>query len=200
MREGDPGLFASLNQGKASVVADLHSPSGIAALTALIARADIVIEAARPRALAQLGIDAAAVIATTPGLTWITITAHGATGPEAEYIGFGDDCAVAGGLAAAIARATGQPGFGGDAVADPLTGILAARAAWAGWQSGRAQRLAVTMSSTIARALREDAGCTPALLGAWAKAQGQPFPPQPPRPLTAPLAGLGADTARLLPC
>ena len=200
MRDGDPALFARLNQGKASALVDVHSQAGIAALTALLTRADIVIEAARPRALAQLGIDAAALVAKTPGLVWITITAHGATGAEAEHVGFGDDCAVAGGLTAAIARASGHMHFGGDAPADPLTGILAASAAWQAWQAGQARRIGLSMSGTIARALAEDATTTPATLAAWAHASGQPFPAKPARPVTAPLAPLGADTMRYLAC
>ena len=200
MRAGDPALFASLNQGKASVVVNLYSPTDIAALTTLLAGADIVIEAARPRALMQLGIDANRLVKSNPGLTWISITAHGATGPQAEHIGFGDDCAVAGGLTAAIARATGQIHFGGDAVADPLTGVLAAGAAWQNWQSGQARHLGISMSGTAARALTEEVLCGPDLLAAWVNAKGQPFPAPPPRPLLAPLHPLGADTARYLPC
>ena len=200
MRQGDPPFYASLNQGKANVLANLQTPTDIAALTALLARADIVIEAARPRALAHLGIDAAKLVQSTPGLVWITITGHGATEEQADHIGFGDDCAVAGGLTSAIQNATGHVQFGGDAVADPLTGVLAAQVAWAAWQSGQAQRIALSMSSIVARAIAEDETLTPSLLAAWAAAQGQPFPAPAPRPQNAPLAPLGADTARFLPC
>ena len=51
---------------------------------------------------------------------WIAITAHGW---HTDRVGFGDDCAVAGGL-------LGEgPCFLGDALADPLTGLEAALAA-----------------------------------------------------------------------
>ena len=56
MRTGDPGFYALLNQGKASVVLDFDEPADRQALTALIAGSDVVIEASRPRALQQIGI------------------------------------------------------------------------------------------------------------------------------------------------
>ncbi|KAK0349876.1 hypothetical protein LTR94_031304, partial [Friedmanniomyces endolithicus] len=61
MRAGDPHLFARLNQHKANIAIDLRDAEDRAALIALIRRADMVIAAARPRALAQLGIDADAL-------------------------------------------------------------------------------------------------------------------------------------------
>ncbi|MET0180634.1 MAG: CoA transferase, partial [Novosphingobium sp.] len=138
MRSGDPALFGRLNRGKASAVVDLREIEDRAALLALLGRADVVIEAARPRALLQLGIDADAIVAATPGLVWITITGHGSVGDAANRIGFGDDCAVAGGLSAALRRAAGRAGFVGDAIADPFAGLYAARTALArGRRGGR---------------------------------------------------------------
>ncbi|HEV2310640.1 MAG TPA: CoA transferase, partial [Acidimicrobiia bacterium] len=93
-------------------------------LRALIGRADVVIEASRPRALAQLGIDADAAVRTRPGLTWVSITAYGRTGPSSNRVGFGDDAAAAAGL---LARDdAGTPVFCGDAIADPVAGLVAA--------------------------------------------------------------------------
>ena len=43
-------------------------------------QADVVIEGSRPRALAQLGIDADAVVASRPGCTWVSITGYGRSG------------------------------------------------------------------------------------------------------------------------
>ena len=200
MRKGDPGLFGLLNQGKASVAARLKEP----AVRALIERADIVIEAARPRALAQLGIDAVHHVAAHPGKVWITITGHGASGAQADWVGFGDDCGVAGGLSAALLAASGKLGFVGDAIADPLTGIAAARAAWSAWTSGKGGRIGVAMSGVIAAALAEeqdfDADVLRQELRDWARAEGQPFPAVTPRQVRRPVRPLGANNQRWLPC
>ena len=201
MRQGDPALFALLNQGKDSVALDLRQDSGRSALLALIDRADIVIEAARPRALRQMGIDADQLVRQKPGLIWLTITGHGASGEAAEWIGFGDDCGIAGGLGAELERLTGQPGFVGDAIADPLTGIVAALAGWQAWQSGQTARVSVAMSGVIASALAEERGHRlDGSLRLWAGSIGTPFPPCSRRVPTGPVAALGADNAKWLPC
>jgi hypothetical protein len=202
MREGDPRLFARINQGKASVALDFRQDADRRRLIALLSRADIVIEAARPRALLQRGIDADEIVRANPGLVWMTITGHGVAGDAADWVGFGDDCGVAGGLSAALLAASGQVGFVGDAIADPLTGILTARLAWERWKSGAGARIIVSMSGTVASAIAEErARGSPAFddaLNAWAEAEGTPFPSVPTR-AAGTVRPFGADTARWAP-
>lgn len=92
----------------------------------LIERVDVLIEASRPRALEQLGIDAQEVLSIGRAGVWVSITGHGRHGLHRNRVGFGDDAAVAGGL---VAWDNGEPYFCADAVADPTTGIVAATAA-----------------------------------------------------------------------
>ncbi|MET0363863.1 MAG: CoA transferase [Sphingobium sp.] len=205
MRDGDPGLFALINQGKANVALDLKDAADRDALIALIGRADMVIEAARPRALLQLGIDADALVRSVPGLVWVTITGHGVADDAADWVGFGDDCGVAGGLSAALRDATGTIGFVGDAIADPLTGITAANAAWERWSLGTGGRIALSMSGVVRTALLEERTRNPAAFGSllrqWAAAMGQPIAVGPMRTPSAPVAMPGADNgAWLTPC
>lgn len=204
MRHGDPALFALLNQGKASVVVDFADSDRKAALLALIRRADIVIEAARPRGLLQLGFDAEALVRERPGLVWLTITGHGATGEAANWIGTGNDCGVAGGLSRALVEASGRIGYVGDALPDPLAGIVVAIEGWRAYRAGRACRIGFSLSAIAARALSEeradDAGRLTHELRAWRDAEGRPFPHDRPRSPTAPLSPWGADTAEWLPC
>jgi crotonobetainyl-CoA:carnitine CoA-transferase CaiB-like acyl-CoA transferase len=89
-----------------------------------VTAADVVIEGSRPRAFEQMGIDAASVTRSGPRV-WLSITGHGRQSPQREWIGFGDDCAVAGGL---VTWNGDTPAFFADAAADPLTGITAAAA------------------------------------------------------------------------
>lgn len=105
------------------LVVDFRSEAGRAELRTIVERADVVIEASRPRALRQLGVVAEEVVAATPGKVWVSITGYGRDDP-AERVAFGDDAAVAGGLVAW--DASGTPVFCGDAIADPLTGLCAA--------------------------------------------------------------------------
>lgn len=118
-----PAFFEALHAGQESVALDFGHPGDVQRLAQLLCRADVVIEGSRPRALAQLGIDPSELIPRGPQV-WISITAHGRAEPFADWIGFGDDAAAAGGLV------TGSPpAFIADAVADPITGLIAAAAA-----------------------------------------------------------------------
>jgi crotonobetainyl-CoA:carnitine CoA-transferase CaiB-like acyl-CoA transferase len=123
-RDGDSAFFDWLHAGQEFASLPLEEPSGVADLVALLEQADVVIEGSRPRALDRLGIIPAEIVAKRPGTVWLSITAYGRCGPWRDWVGFGDDAAVAGGLV--DLNASGVPSFVGDAVADPLTGLLAA--------------------------------------------------------------------------
>lgn len=203
LRDAEGDFYALLNQGKATVAIDLADGGDRRALLSLIAASDIVIEAARPRALAQLGIDADRIVSATPGLVWISITGHGTTGEAAGWVGFGDDCGVAGGLSAALRAATGRTGFVGDAIADPLTGIFAAIGAWEAWSERRGVRLGLAMSHVVARSLaaakHEDPDAMQSCLRTWGSAVGGPFPTVARRAVGAPplfCGGIQAYVAR----
>ena len=77
MRRAAGSFYDLLNAGKQSVALDLNLPGGRAQLRALIAQADVVIEASRPRALRQLGIVAEEILKEHPGLTWIALSGYG---------------------------------------------------------------------------------------------------------------------------
>jgi CoA-transferase family III len=124
-RLGSPEFFDLLNGQKRSVTLDFANHEDLRALIDLLASADVVIEASRPRALEQLGIDRQTLLATTGISVWLQITGHGASGRDANRIGFGDDAAVAGGL---VSWDGNQPVFCADAIADPATGLVAASA------------------------------------------------------------------------
>lgn len=118
-RLADAGFYRCLHAGHRCVVLDPATAGGRAALAGLVAAADFVVEASRPRALAGFGLDAHAAAAA--GTTWVSITA---AGRGSDRVGFGDDVAAGAGLVARDAR--GTPLFCGDALADPLTGLAAA--------------------------------------------------------------------------
>lgn len=155
MRHGDPLVFSRLNDGKSLMALDLRTESGRCTLEKAIRCADVVIEAARPRALQQLGVDANLLVCEVPGLVWITITGHGIASEAANWIGYGDDTGVAGGLSAAYFAASGKISIVGDAIGDPLTGIYAARMALEQRNLGNGARLALSMSAVVAKALAE---------------------------------------------
>jgi len=203
IRRDDPVTFGLINQGKASAVIDFADDAAKRELVDLIRRADVVIESSRPRALRHLGIDADSLVREVPGLVWLTITGHGASGDAANWAGLGNDCGVAAGLARAMAEAGGEIGYVGDAITDPLTGMTAALAGWRALESSKAQRIGLAMSAIGAQALDEerahDRAQIEAELLAWSAARGEMFPRVPRREMLADLHDLGADTSRIFP-
>ena len=123
-RVGDRKLFDWLHDGHEFQTIAFEAEAGRSELIELLERADIVIEGSRPRALDRLGIVPSEFVERRPGKLWVSITAYGRCGPWRDWVGFGDDAAVAGGLVDVAADST--PSFVGDAVADPLTGLMAA--------------------------------------------------------------------------
>jgi crotonobetainyl-CoA:carnitine CoA-transferase CaiB-like acyl-CoA transferase len=119
-RRGNAAFFDLLNAGKRCITVDFEDAEDGRVLAALIARADLVIEGSRPRVMERLGIDVDRVV--SDGTSWLSITAYGRDGVDANRVGFGDDVAVGAGLAI-----DGDPPlFVGDAIADPITGLYAA--------------------------------------------------------------------------
>jgi len=146
-RSGPPAFFDLLNGHKRSVALDLGDPGDVRVLRRLLARADVVVEASRPRALEHLGIDALGLLAAGGPRVWVSITGHGRAGRARDRVGFGDDAAVAGGL---VCRLGDRPVFCADAVADPASGMVAAAAALGALAAGGPWLVDVAMSGVAA--------------------------------------------------
>jgi crotonobetainyl-CoA:carnitine CoA-transferase CaiB-like acyl-CoA transferase len=177
-----------LHAGQPSVALPFHEPGGRAQLQQLVARADVVITSARPRALRQLGLDAEDHLAGRGSGVWVAITAHPVRADGTAWVGFGDDAAMAAGL---VCRdADGRPLPCGDAIADPLTGVHAALAALACVRAGGRHLVQLDLRDVAASTLR------PLPAGA-AGAAGQVQPPAA-RRAGGRAQALGADTAEVL--
>ncbi|MBS0378910.1 MAG: CoA transferase [Proteobacteria bacterium] len=203
MRAAAYPFFDLLNAGKQSVALDFTTTAGRDTLRRLLGCADIVIEGSRPRALRQLGIDAEALLAEHPGMTWVSVTGYARASAECDWVAFGDDGAVAGGLSQVLWESTGEPLFCADAVADPLTGLHAALVAVVTHRAGGGWLRAVSLRDVCAHAVRS--GRTAAGEGLreqalrWS-AQIAPSDVSAPlaRTVTARARPLGADTHAVL--
>src|SRR4051794_16242595 len=149
-RQGNRAFYDLLHAGHAAISVDPRDPQDRALLRDLVAAAHIVIEASRPRALAGWGLSAEDAAAA--GTAWVSITAYGRAGADAQRIGFGDDIAAAAGLVAEDPE-TGATVFCGDALADPLAGITAAVLALEGYLSGRGHLIDLSMADVAAATL-----------------------------------------------
>lgn len=77
--------FANLNRGKTSVVLDLKSEAGKAALTDLIRDADVFVEGFRPGVMARLGFGWEDVRGINPRIVYCSISAFGQQGALADH-------------------------------------------------------------------------------------------------------------------
>ncbi|MEU6140529.1 CoA transferase [Streptomyces sp. NPDC047081] len=197
-RSGSRTFYDWLHAGHESVAVDFTTGEGRAALAELVRAADVVIEASRPRALGQLGL-APERLGHRAGKVWVSITGYGRR--HADRVAFGDDAAVAGGL---VGWSGGEPVFCADAVADPLTGLVAALGVMGSVAVGGGQLIDVSMRDVAA----VFAGAGPVGHGPHTvsdgkvecSALGRTAPVRPPR-TPAPAgraAAMGADTARVL--
>lgn len=143
-RRGPAGFFDLLNGRKEQVCLDLPAPEAVSRLRELMAGADLVLEASRPRVMQQWGIRPEEVVEA--GTAWVSITGHGRHKQHSHRIAFGDDAAVSGGLVVA----GDPPLFVGDAIADPIAGV--ATAAVGAWllAEGRAALAEVSLASLSA--------------------------------------------------
>jgi hypothetical protein len=169
-RRGEAAFFDWMNAGKLSYCLDFDSDGD--ALRRLLNAADIVIEGSRPAALRRRGLSAGD-LPGRPGRIWLRINGYR---DQPDRPAFGDDAAVAGGLVG------DGPVFLGDAIADPLSGLEAARAVGESLGRGGGEVIEVSMAQVAARYAvlpqTSDSGAGAALT-----------------PVTAPASPLGADNA-----
>ncbi|HEY1840765.1 MAG TPA: CoA transferase [Mycobacterium sp.] len=141
-RAGEPAFFNWMNAGKLSYAIDFDADSD--ALRCLLSAADIVIEGSRPTALRRRRLSAED-IPDAPGRIWLRITGYR---DQPDRPAFGDDAAVAGGL---VGDGADGPVFCGDAIADPLSGLEAAREVGESLRRGGGEVIEVSMAQVAAR-------------------------------------------------
>jgi hypothetical protein len=175
-RRGEPAFFDWMNAGKLSYCVDFDSDND--ALRRLLSAADIVIEGSRPAALRRRWLSADD-LAGRKGRIWLRISGYR---DQPDRPAFGDDAAVAGGL---VGGGADGPVFCGDAIADPLSGLEAARAVGESLRRGGGEVIDVSMAQVAARY-----AALPQSPDSDAPAQSPTLPPAVP-----PASPLGADNA-----
>jgi itaconate CoA-transferase len=79
--KGLASYFVWLNRGKESVALDLKAPAGLAALSALIGRADVFVQNLAPGAADRMGLSAAALRERDPRLVVCDVSGYAPDGP-----------------------------------------------------------------------------------------------------------------------
>ncbi|MDP1792695.1 MAG: CoA transferase, partial [Acidimicrobiales bacterium] len=149
-RRGHAGFYDWLHREAEEAAFDFTTEDGRAALRAELDQADVVLESSRPRALRQLGVRAEDWLAARPGRVWLSLGGYARDEPDPGRVAFGDDAAAAGGLVAYEPDGDGTPLFVGDAIADPLSGIKAARAVAEALRRGGGELIHVSLAGVAA--------------------------------------------------
>jgi formyl-CoA transferase len=120
---GDALTFQVFNRGKQSVVLDLKTEAGLAALERIVADADVLVHNLRPGVPAALGLDGASMCARHPRLVYCEMSAFGHAGPLAARPGYEPLLQAYSGLSSITGDPDGPPVRVGASVCDQGTGM-----------------------------------------------------------------------------
>ena len=145
--------FLNFNRGKESVVLDLVSEAGRAALDLLIDGADIFLHNMRPGAMRKLRIDPDTVLARNPRIVHCHAVGYGSGGPYRDEPAYDDVVQGVSGLAA-VQGGSGEPAYVRTQVVDKTVGVMALAAILAALHersvSGQGQAVEVPMFESMA--------------------------------------------------
>jgi len=118
--------FLSCNRNKQSVVLDLKSDDGRAALTELVRRSDVLLENFRPGVLDRLGFSMQRLTELNPALVVLSISGFGHDGPEGGRAGYDQIAQGEAGLMSMTGPDPETPSKVGVPISDLLAGMYGA--------------------------------------------------------------------------
>lgn len=125
---GESAYYLCANRNKKSVAIDLSTQAGQAAVKALAAQSDVLVENYKLGGLDKYGLDYASLSAEFPGLIYCSISGYGRSSPRGAEPGYDYVIQAEGGLMAINGDADRPPVRVGVAVADLFTGMFSAQA------------------------------------------------------------------------
>ncbi|MGO3255499.1 MAG: CaiB/BaiF CoA transferase family protein [Glutamicibacter ardleyensis] len=119
-------LYRTINRNKKSVVLDLRSEAGRAAILALVKECDILLENFRPGTLERWGLGPEVLNAANPELIITRISAFGQTGPMSQRPGFAAVAEAFSGFRNLVGDPDRAPVRVGVSIGDSIAGLYAA--------------------------------------------------------------------------
>jgi crotonobetainyl-CoA:carnitine CoA-transferase CaiB-like acyl-CoA transferase len=127
-QKGLSSIFLAINRNKRSLSIDLKSPSGAAALRALLPSIDVLVHNMRIAAIERLGFGYDAVAALNPKIVYCVATGYGQDGPDKDKPAFDDVIQAGCGMAALNGHASNVPDYAPTLLADKTCGLALANA------------------------------------------------------------------------
>ncbi|HSN40799.1 MAG TPA: CoA transferase [Burkholderiales bacterium] len=162
-RSVTPGMgakFLHLNRNKRSIVLDLKQAAGHAALMKLIGRADVLVWNVRPPAMARLKLAYDDVRAVNPKIIYCGMFGFGQDGRYRDKPAYDSIIQGAGGMAALLHRAAGEPRYVPMVVADKVVGMVAVQmimmALYRRAQTGEGSSIEIPMFENLVKFVLEE--------------------------------------------
>lgn len=124
--EGMAAMFLGLNRNKRSVVLDLKTEAGRAALIALADEADVLLHNNRPQKMQALGLGPEVLRARNPRLVYACLHGFTEAGPYGGRPAYDDIIQGMCGLASLVGQTQGAPGYLPTVAADKTCGLVGA--------------------------------------------------------------------------
>ena len=151
--DGMGALFLANNRNKRSVVLDLKTAAGQAALHRLAAGADVLLHSIRSDAAARIGLAYPALAAANPRLVYCHVRGFQDDGPYGGRAAYDDIIQALSGLAMLQKIAAGGPRYVPSIIADKVTAVHAAYAIALALfhreRTGQGQEVGVPMMETM---------------------------------------------------
>lgn len=148
LKNGVASLFTNLNRSKESIVLDLQTEEGVAAVKKIAAKSDVLIQNYRPGVMDRLGLGFEAIQEINPQLVYASINGVGSTGPYSGRRVYDPVIQAMAGFAAAQTT-NGKPELIKMMICDKITALTAAQAICAGviekQNSGQGQHIEISM-------------------------------------------------------
>jgi crotonobetainyl-CoA:carnitine CoA-transferase CaiB-like acyl-CoA transferase len=159
--EGLGPVFINANRSKRSIVIDLKSKAGKAALLKLIETADVFTYNMRPHTMAKLGLTYDEVSQVNPKIIYCGLFGFSQKGPYGGRPAYDDLIQGASTISSLIQRSTGEiPRYVPAAIADRITGLTAINAILAALvhrgKDGKGQKIDVPMFETMTKFFLND--------------------------------------------
>jgi crotonobetainyl-CoA:carnitine CoA-transferase CaiB-like acyl-CoA transferase len=153
-------LFLQANRNKRSIVLDLKSPPGKAALLVLARQADVLVSNVRPQGLQRLGLDYETVSTHNPAIIYCAAVGYGSGGPDAGKAVYDDLMQAASGIAGLFGVIDGAPRYAPINICDRVVGLYVANAVTSALyyreKTGKGQVIEVPMFETMAQFVLAD--------------------------------------------
>ena len=154
---GEAAYFLAVNRGKKSVVLNLKTGEGSAALARLIAASDVLVENFRPGTMARLGFAPEDMQRRHPRLIWCSVSAYGQYGPLSSKPGYDAVMQGEAGWMGLTGPPEGPPTKLGASLADICAGMMASSgilaALFARERDGRGRRVDVALFDSVVATL-----------------------------------------------